>query len=85
MSEKNIYRKIAVIFIADVVSYSKHIKKEENSTPKAYSKCEQLLKQLLEQNQGMIFNTAGDSVLAEFSSAVNAVECAVDFRNKIAQ
>ena len=33
----------------------------------------------------MIFNTAGDSVLVEFSSAVNAVECAVDFQDKIEQ
>ena len=33
----------------------------------------------------MTFNTAGDSVLIEFSSAVNAVEFAVDFQNKIEQ
>ena len=83
MPEENINRKIAVILVADVVGYSKHMEKDENSTLKAYSDCEKVLKQLLEQKQGMIFNTAGDSVLAEFSSAVNAVECAVDFQNKI--
>ena len=83
MPEENINRKIAVILVADVVGYSKHMEKDENSTLKAYSECEKVLKQLLEQKQGMIFNTAGDSVLAEFSSAVNAVECAVDFQNKI--
>ena len=85
MSEENINRKIAVIVVADVVGYSKHMEKDENSTLKAYSECEQILKPLLEQKQGMIFNTAGDSVLIEFSSAVNAVECAVDFQNKIEQ
>ena len=85
MSEENINRKIAVIVVADVVGYSKHMEKDENSTLKAYSECEQILKPLLEQKQGMIFNTAGDSVLIEFSSAVNAVEFAVDFQNKIEQ
>ena len=85
MSDENINRKIAVILVADVVGYSKHMEKDENLTLKAYSECEQILKPLLEQKQGMIFNTAGDSVLIEFSSAVNAVECAVDFQNKIEQ
>ena len=85
MSEENITRKIAVILVADVVGYSKHMEKDENSTLTAYSECEQILKYFLEQKQGMIFNTAGDSVLVEFSSAVNAVECAVDFQTKIKQ
>ena len=85
MSDENINRKIAVILVADVVGYSKHMEKDENSTLRAYSECEQILKHLLERKQGMIFNTAGDSVLVEFSSAVNAVECAVDFQNKIEQ
>ena len=84
-SDENINRKIAVILVADVVGYSKHMEKDENSTLRAYSECEQILKHLLERKQGMIFNTAGDSVLVEFSSAVNAVECAVDFQDKIEQ
>ena len=85
MSDENINRKIAVVLVADVVGYSKHMEKDENSTLRAYSECEQILKHLLERKQGMIFNTAGDSVLVEFSSAVNAVECAVDFQDKIEQ
>ena len=85
MLEDTSDRKIAVIFATDVVGYSKHMEKDENSTLKAYSECEQILKPLLEQKQGMTFNTAGDSVLIEFSSAVNAVEFAVDFQNKIEQ
>ena len=38
---------------------------------------------LLKKYKGSVFNTAGDSVLAEFPSAVNAVECGVDFQNEI--
>jgi len=83
MADSEIDRKIAVIFVADVVGYSKHMEKDENATLKAYGACEKVLNRLLNKYKGSVFNTAGDSVLAEFSSAVNAVECAVDFQNEI--
>ena len=83
MSEVDTNRKIAVILVADVVGYSKHMERDENATLQSYSECEQILNELLEKRQGSIFNTAGDSVLAEFTSAVNAVEFAVEFQNKI--
>ena len=76
-------RKIAVILVADVVGYSKHMEKDENATLKAYAECEKLLKACLKKYKGSIFNTAGDSALAEFPSAVNAVECGVAFQNDI--
>ena len=76
-------RKIAVIFVADVVGYSKHMEKDENATIKSYNACEKILNKLLKKYGGSVFNTAGDSVLAEFPSAVNAVECGVDFQNEI--
>ena len=80
-SEKS--RKIAVIFVADVVGYSKHMEKDEDATLKAYDVCEKILKKLLKKYVGSIFNTGGDSALVEFQSAVNAVECAIDFQNEI--
>ena len=83
MVESEIDRKIAVIFVADVVGYSKHMEKDENATFKAYGACEKILNKLLKKYKGSIFNTGGDSTLAEFPSAVNAVECAVDFQNEI--
>ena len=76
-------RKIAVIFVADVVGYSKHMEKDENATIKSYNAYEKILNKLLKKYKGSVFNTAGDSVLAEFPSAVNAVECGVDFQNEI--
>ena len=76
-------RKIAVIFIADVVGYSKHMEKDENATIKSFNACEKILNKLLKKYKGSVFNTAGDSVLAEFPSAVNAVECGVAFQNEI--
>ena len=79
----NIDRKIAVIFVADVVGYSKHMEKDEDATINSYNSCEKILHKLLKKYQGSVFNTAGDSVLAEFPSAVNAVECGVDFQKEI--
>ena len=76
-------RKIAVILVADVVGYSKHMERDENATLKAYAECEKIFKACLKKYKGSIFNTAGDSVLAEFPSAVNAVECGVAFQGEI--
>ena len=76
-------RNIAVILAADVVGYSKHMERDENATLKAYAACEKILKTCLKKYKGSIFNTAGDSALAEFPSAVNAVECGVAFQNDI--
>ena len=76
-------RKIAVILVADVVGYSKHMERDENATIKSYNECEKILNKLLKKYKGSVFNTAGDSVLAEFPSAVNAVECGVDFQSEM--
>ena len=46
-SEKS--RKIAVIFVADVVGYSKHMEKDEDATLKAFADCEKILKKLLKK------------------------------------
>ena len=80
MSAKKIERKIAVIFAADVVGYSKHMKNSEDNTLKSFKSCRKILDRLLEEHGGLIFNTAGDSILAEFTSAVSALVCASEFQ-----
>ena len=80
MSDDHIDRKIAVIFATDVVGYSKSIEADEAQTIKNLRDCKKLLEQSLKKHGGYIFNTAGDSVLAEFSSAVAALECAAEFQ-----
>ena len=83
MAKEKIERKIAVIFATDVVGYSKHIEADESETIHNLRECEVILKSLFATHGGRLFNTAGDSFLAEFPSAVSAVECAVDFQNTI--
>ena len=63
MSDEVIDRKIAAIFVADVVGYSKHIEKDEDASLKAYSECERIIRSLLDNRHGSIFNKAGDTVM----------------------
>ena len=83
MSEDEIDRKIAVIFATDVVGYSKHMEANESGTVKNLRACERLLAELFKKHNGRLFNSGRDSFLAEFSSAVSAVECAVEFQNVV--
>lgn len=83
MSEEEIDRKITIIFATDVVGYSKHMEADESETVKNLRACEKLLTGFFKKHKGRLFNTGGDSFLAEFSSAVSAVECAVEFQKAI--
>ena len=83
MPDKKINRKIAVIFATDVVGYSKHMEANESETILNLRECESILTGLFSKYEGRLFNKGGDSFLAEFPSAVSAVECAVEFQNAI--
>ena len=77
MTQQSIDRKIAVIFATDIVGYSNHIGSNENETISNLRACEEILIGLFDKHRGRLFNTGGDSFLAEFQSAVSAVECAI--------
>ena len=81
--EKEINRKIAVVFVTDVVGFSTSMEVDENQTLQSFRSCKKILEDLFSEHGGRIFNTAGDSVLAEFSSAVSAVICASEFQKLI--
>ena len=83
MPVKKIDRKIAVIFATDVVGYSKHMEADESETIFNLRDCEAILLGLFKKHGGRLFNTGGDSFLAEFTSAVSAIHCAVEFQGKI--
>ena len=78
-----IERKIAVIFVTDVVGFSKLMEINEDETLKSFRACKDILDKLFAEHGGRIFNTAGDSILAEFQSAVSAVVCANEFQKLI--
>ena len=83
MAESKTERKVTVILATDVVGYSIKMEENEEQTLKNLKVCRGIIEGLVKEHHGRIFNTAGDSVLAEFQSAVEAVICATEFQNTI--
>jgi len=83
MAETKTERKVAVILATDVVGYSGMMEENEEQTLKNLKVCRGIIEGLVNEHHGRIFNTAGDSVLAEFQSAVDAVICASEFQKTI--
>ncbi len=78
-------RKLAAIFAADVAEYSRLMGRDEVGTLRRLQAYRVVLDRLIAEHHGRIFNTAGDSVVADFASALDAVECAVAVQHAIAQ
>jgi TolB-like protein/class 3 adenylate cyclase len=78
MSEPmDVSRRLVAVFAADVEGYSRLMSADEVGTLKALTEQRAILDRIIAEHRGRIANTAGDSVLAEFASAVEAVQCAV--------
>jgi adenylate cyclase len=71
-------RRLVAVFAADVEGYSRLMGADEVGTLKGLTERRAILDKLIGDHNGRIANTAGDSVLAEFGSAVDAVQCAVE-------
>jgi len=71
-------RRLVAVFAADVEGYSRLMGADEVGTLKGLTERRAILDKLIGEHGGRIANTAGDSVLAEFGSAVDAIECAVE-------
>jgi adenylate cyclase len=76
-------RKLTAILCADVHGYSRLMSENEEATIRNLSGHRRIIDGLIQQHHGRFVNSAGDSVLAEFASAVNAVECAVDLQTAL--
>jgi adenylate cyclase len=78
-------RRLAAIFAADVEGYSRLMGTDEVTTLVALTAHREVLDGLIAAHGGRIANTAGDSVLAEFGSAVDAVRCAIEAQDALAK
>jgi adenylate cyclase len=78
-------RKLVAIFAADVEGYSRLMEADEVGTLRDLTQRRDILDGLIASRRGRIANTAGDSVLAEFGSAVDAVQCAVEAQAALSQ
>ena len=69
-------RKLAAILSADAAGYSRLMGEDEIGTVRALAACRELVAGVIARHQGRVVDMAGDNVLAEFPSAVSAVEAA---------
>jgi adenylate cyclase len=73
-------RKLAAILCADVYGYSRLMGENEEATLRILTSHRKLIDSQIENHHGRFVNSAGDSVLAEFASVVEAVNCAVEIQ-----
>jgi adenylate cyclase len=83
MEHAGVTRKLAVILAADVAGYSRLMAADEEGTLATLNVYRQAIDELIVRHHGRIFTTAGDSVMAEFASAVEAVRCAAAIQREI--
>jgi adenylate cyclase len=81
---QRVERKLAAIFAADAAGYSRLMGLDEVETLRRLSAHRETIDGLIAEYGGRIANTAGDSILAEFPSAVAAVQCAVEVQARLA-
>ena len=85
MAQQFVQRRLAAILAADIVGYSRLMGSDEEGTLaalKAFRR--EVLHPTVSQHRGRIVNTPGDSVLVEFASVVNAVQCALEIQKDMA-
>jgi len=76
-------RKLTAILCADVYGYSRLMGEDEEATLRTLSGHREIIDGLIERHHGRFVNSAGDSVLAEFASVVEAVNCAVEIQTAL--
>jgi class 3 adenylate cyclase len=76
-------RKISAIMAADIAGYSRLVAEDEEETLRRLESYRSVFQDFIARFAGRIFNTAGDAILAEFPSSVDAVRCAIDLQESI--
>jgi adenylate cyclase len=85
LEAQKVERKLAAIFAADVEGYSRLMGLDEVGTLRTLTAYRIIIDRLIASHRGRIFSTAGDSLVADFASAVDAVQCAVEAQDAIAK
>jgi len=79
----SVKRRLTCILAADAVGYSRHMANDEEGTIRVLAAHRAVIDGIIAFHQGRIIGTAGDSVLAEFASAVEGVRCAIEIQNAL--
>src|SRR5262249_55893081 len=76
-------RKLTTILHADVAGFSRLMRSDEEGTHRILRAAREQIVRLIAAHEGRIFGTAGDSVIAEFASPVEAVRCAAEIQKAV--
>src|SRR3984893_4125774 len=79
-ARRDLERRLATILSADVAEYSRLMAEDEEQTLRVFRGHKEVFERLVAVHRGRVFNTAGDAILAEFGSAVEAVRCATEIQ-----
>ena len=85
MAKKDFKRKLAAIFSADAVGYSRLMGEDEEATIQTLTEYRDAITTQVKQHKGRVVDSPGDNVLAEFTSVVDAVRCAIETQKRIAE
>ena len=85
MAEKGFKRKLAAILSADVEGYSRLMEDNEEATIQTLNTHRNSMFNLIDQHSGRVVDTTGDNLMAEFSSVVDAVKCAVETQKEMSE
>ena len=85
MAEEGFKRKLAAILSADVEGYSRLMGDDEEATVRTLTAYRSAINDLVQQYRGRVVDTPGDNILAEFTSVVDAVNCAVEIQREFAE
>ncbi len=80
---QTIERKLTTILCADMCGYSRLMEQDEEGTLKALKNARALFEEEINNFSGRVINMAGDAIIADFSSVVKAVDCAVAIQNRM--
>src|SRR5690349_2788600 len=83
MDERSPPRKLAAILIADAVGFSRQMGEDEERTLRTFGERRDLIIAAIANRRGRTFGGAGDSVVAEFPSAVDALKASVEIQAAI--
>ena len=83
MTTQEVKRKLAAILSADVKGYSRLMGEDEEGTIRTLNAYKEVITGFIQKYQGRVVGTAGDSILAEFPSVVDAVRCAVGIQEEL--
>jgi len=83
MSEDSLDRKLRAIFSADVKGYSRLMGEDEEHTIKTITAYRETISGLISKHKGRVVDSPGDNILAEFSSAFNAVSSAIEIQETL--